>query len=122
MHAGLHRVLFCGQTKRVPPHWVQDIKSLHALGARGNVRADISNWMPHMQASARWIWKHVKHIKFWFRCVKARVARIARDERTARLPPCLPLALNAIGEGGVISKWGFKLCHERRSLQRLGNA
>ncbi|TRZ78998.1 MAG: hypothetical protein D4R92_05520 [Actinobacteria bacterium] len=38
------------------------------------------------------------------------------------MPPCLPLALNAIGEGGVISKWGFKLCHEWRSLQRLGGS
>ena len=119
MHAGLHGVLLGWQTKRIPTHGVKNIEALHALGARGNVGADVSNWMPDVQARARRIGKHIEHIKFWFGRVKAGVAWIARDERTALLPPCLPLALNSIGEGGVISKWGFQLGHEWRSLQSL---
>ena len=61
--SGLNGVLFCRKAEGVKTHRVQHVKALVALKAADDVAGDVAQWVSHVQAGARRIGKHVKHIK-----------------------------------------------------------
>ncbi len=49
------RVLFCRFAKRIPAHWVEDIKTLHAFITCDQVSRDVISAVPNMQPISRWV-------------------------------------------------------------------
>ena len=62
--AGFDGVLFGGQTKGVPAHRMQHIKTDGAFVAGENVRGGITFGMPDVQSGAAGVGKHVEDVKF----------------------------------------------------------
>ena len=66
MNAGFYRVIFRWQTKRVKPHRIQNIQSLHTLFACNDVQGRVRAGMPDMEACAGRVRKFHQSIKFLF--------------------------------------------------------
>ena len=56
-------VLLGRQAEGVVAHRVQDVEAFEALVARVDVRGDVAQRMPHVQACARRVGEHVEHVE-----------------------------------------------------------
>src|SRR5439155_10452834 len=110
--AGLDGVLLGGQTKRVPAHRMEHVKTLGALVSRQNVRGGVAFGMPNMQPGPRRIREHVEDVIFRRKLFRAPgrsfktvapgewvsprnyVAWIPRAKGLLFLPDLLPFRLN----------------------------
>ena len=90
MRAGLNCVLLSRESKGVPAHRMQHIKTPHALITAENICGGIAFGMTDMQACAAGIGKHVEAIELGLCRVK-----VIDLERLLRLPVVLPLLLNS---------------------------
>src|SRR5690606_25081728 len=86
--AGLDGILLCWETERIISHGVKYIISLQPFISCEYIRGDVSQWVAHMQAGARWIRKHIQHIIFWL------FRRITYTECLIVRPKFLPLFLD----------------------------
>ena len=84
----LNSILLGRQTIRIIPHWVQYVKPLQALKTSIDVRCNIAQWVTNMQTRARWVGKHIEHIKFGFCRVNINFIDLVFD------PIFLPLLFN----------------------------
>ena len=103
MVAGLDGVLLRRQAERVVAHRVQDVEALHPLEARLDVRGRVALRMPHVQARAAGIRKHVQHVELGL----GRIDVVRGAERLVLLPVLLPLRFD-VGmriRHGFTSKW-----------------
>ena len=73
------------QAKRIPAHWIEDVKALHALLARNNIERSIGARMAHVQALAGRIRELYQRIKLRFGEV------LRRDKAFLGVPDVLPL-------------------------------
>ena len=89
MDAAVARCILGRQSKRIPAHRVQDIKTTGALIAGNDVAHGVIARMPDMDAS-RWIGKHFKHIIFWLAVLSLGPAR---KEGVTLRPSRLPFRL-----------------------------
>src|SRR5689334_22758262 len=87
-------VLLRWQTKRVPPHWMQDIEALHPFVARDDVRGCVTFRMTYVQSSPAWVWKHVEYVEFFLRRIEIFFTGIWRVENIAFVPNGLPFRLD----------------------------
>ena len=94
MRASLNRILLSGQTKSVPAHGVQHIKTTMPFIAGKDVSRGVALGVADMQTRARWVGKHIKHIKFGLRYIKALIAWAKRAEGCVVEPAFLPARLN----------------------------
>ena len=85
MLARLYGILLCGQPKGIVTHRVQHVIALVALVAGVDITGNVAQRMPHMQARAGGIGKHVQNVIFWF------VAIVLGFESLVIGPKFLPL-------------------------------
>ena len=62
MCTGFDGILFCGQTKSIPPHWMQNIVAFMAFISCNNIRGNITQWMPYVETGSGWVGKHIQDI------------------------------------------------------------
>ena len=86
--ARLDGVLLGGETERVVAHGVQDVEALEPLVARIDVRGDVPQRMPHVQACPRGVGEHVEDVVFGPRGVGGHLVG------AALLPALLPLGFD----------------------------
>jgi hypothetical protein len=82
--------LLSGQSERIPPHRMQDIKSPHAFVAGHDIRRSIAFKMADVEARAGWIGKHVEAVEFWLGPV------VSDTEGPVLLPIGLPLYFESV--------------------------
>ena len=70
MLPGFDRVLFGGQTERIPAHRMQHVETAQPFVARDDVGGGVTFRMADMQSRAARIREHVEHIKFRFRRIE----------------------------------------------------
>ena len=90
------RVLFCGQTERVPTHWVQHVEATHPFIARDDVGSGVAFRMTNVQPRPARVGKHIEHVEFWLRRIETFLAGIGRVKKLAVVPDGLPLRLDLI--------------------------
>ncbi len=83
----LNGVLLRRQPKRVPPHRVKHVETVHALVARDDIGGGVTFRVPYVQPRATRIWEHVEHVVL--RPVARWLVRCAK--RLISLPERLPL-------------------------------
>ncbi len=66
VRARFHGVLLGRQTKRVPPHRMEDVEALHALVAAQDVGRRITLGMPHVKSRTARIREHVQTVELGF--------------------------------------------------------
>ena len=57
-------VLFCWKTKTVISESMKNVEALHSFETCKDICADVSERMPNMEASTRWVREHVENKKF----------------------------------------------------------
>ena len=88
--ARLDGVLLGGQAEGVVSHRVQDVEALEPLVARVDVRGDVAQRVPDVQARSRRIGEHVQHIEFGPRGVRFHLVGLVRP------PAALPFGLDLL--------------------------
>ena len=96
MLSGLDRILFGGQSERVPAHRMENVETAHSFVARDDIGRGVAFRMTDVQSGAARIRKHVEHVKFRFRGIEILLAGIRRVKRAALVPDRLPFRLDPI--------------------------
>ena len=93
-------ILLSRQSKRIPPHRVQNIKPFHAQIAADDIRGRIPLRMPHVQPRAARIGEHIQNVLLGH---IPRLGGIKGGKRFVRQPILLPFLFN---RGEVVSHSG----------------
>ena len=89
MRVILDRGILGRQSKRVPSHRMDHVKSLHPLYSRNHIPNRVVAHVPHVQRPRR-VRQHLQHIIFW-------LFRVGfRFKYAVFIPPLLPLRLNLL--------------------------
>ena len=72
----LNRILFSRQTKRIVAHRIQNIEAFEPLETGINIRRNVSQRMPDVQARTRRIREHIQNIELGFRATVRHFIRL----------------------------------------------
>jgi hypothetical protein len=89
---------------------MEDVVALHALPPRDDVRADVPDRVPDVEAQARGVREHVEDVVLRLLGVESGLARVRGAEDAGLLPAALPLGLDRAV--------GFRALHRRRDTRR----
>ena len=116
MCAGLHGVLFGGETERVEAHRIEHVVAGHPLEARVHVGSDVAERVAHVEPDTGRIGEHVEHEQLL--ATTGHRVRICEHtggirglERALGRPVLLPPELDVAGERGGVAVWrGIGAC------------
>ena len=112
MDAVLDSELLSGQADRVKAHGMQHVEPAHPLVPAEDVRGDVAQWVPDVQADARGIGKHVQAIELGLVRIEAGIAGVGRHKGVVLVPVGLPACLDdvcqpcRVPEGVFAVGWG----------------
>ena len=112
--AGADRVFLGRQAEGIEAHRMHDARAPHPLEPREDVGGRVALGMPHVQAVAAGVGKHVQHVRL------SRARQPRRGECVVRVPPGLPLRFDPRG----LIAWHRVVqgCRRHRSVEGLGLA
>ena len=116
---GLDRVLLSRKSKSVPPHWVQNVKSIHPLVAAHDVGSGVSLRMAHMKALSTRVREHVENVVFWLGRVETFVTWTGSAVGLILSPVRLPFGLKSI-EGIRFTFFGHDV-EQRKAMNEEKN-
>ena len=96
MLARLDRILFCRQSKCVPSHRVEHVKTSEPFISGNDIGGGITLGMSDVQAGSARIRKHIQHVVFRFRGIEFFLARVGCVEKLFVIPNLLPFRLEFI--------------------------